>query len=193
MTTGRINQVTIVRYCISNNHACQKAHTITGNTTNRHCKWMPARWLSWVRRLKESFNSRHAYGCIQAQKYWVIRTRHDTMTVERELGSGAAMASVCFASHRTLESKTKQPTVQAGKLIKVCARRWVRRTDSVGSSCASPNSQNEFWARVRLKGDLQCSFRCYQCSERINTNLPFLLNRPKQAFYTSRRLRFFKV
>ena len=115
------------------------------------------------------------------------------MTVERELGSGAAMASVCFASHRTLESKTKQPTVQAGKLIKVCARRWVRRTDSVGSSCASPNSQNEFWARVRLKGDLQCSFRCYQCSERINTNLPFLLNRPKQAFYTSRRLRFAKV
>jgi len=141
MTTGRINQVTIVRYCISNNHACPKAHTITGNTTNRHCKWMPARWLSWVRRLKKSFNSRHAYGCIQAQKYWVIRTRHDTVTVERELGSGAAMASVCFASHRTLESKTKQPTVQAGKLIKVCARRWVRRTDSVGSSCAGPNSQ----------------------------------------------------
>jgi len=26
MTTGRINQVTIVRYCISNNHACPKAH-----------------------------------------------------------------------------------------------------------------------------------------------------------------------
>ena len=24
MTTGRINQVTIVRYCISNNHPCQK-------------------------------------------------------------------------------------------------------------------------------------------------------------------------
>jgi len=138
MTTGRINQVTIVRYCVSNNHVCPKG-THNHQKTQQPTLQMNAGALIELGSAPRVFELSTRLWLHPSSEVLSYRTRHDTMTVERELGSGAAMASVCFASHRTLESKTKQPTVQACKLIKVSARRWVRRTDSVGSSCASPN------------------------------------------------------
>ena len=143
---------------------------------------------------KETPNQRYCFCLLWLHPSSEVLSYSDTpqhMIVKRELGPRADKASVCFASHRTLESRTKLQQFKHNSHGNVSARRWVRRTDSVGSSCAVPASK--LMPVEPLKGDLQCSFRCYQCSERINTNLPLLLNRPKQAFYTSRRLRLFKV
>ena len=146
MTTGRINQVTIVRVNMRFHKETalwyadphKNTHPKTGIAMN------PGALMSWVRNQKKHLNQGYCFCLLWLHPSSEVLSYSDTpqhMIVKRELGPRADKASVCFASHRTLESRTKLQQFKHNSHVNVSARRWVRRTDSVGSSCAVPASK----------------------------------------------------